>query len=569
MTTSAAAAQHCLGFVCFIPLDPNGIKFFGFSEYLAALALMVLAWTTADVRYQFRVKTAPLPLFPITYGVVAGVGTLTLLTDLWRAGGWLVPEGHLMTPEIWQAVLGACFLLNFLAWAWFAFISPPKYGRYNFVRYGCALYRIVLKGAAAELAVIADELSNSVPSLIRYATEFDRFEKNPVDTRKPVSSCADDLLLLIADKRFCRAVVESSPGTALMLFQAMAETNKYKVYVGTFARNLVSQALANPDSFLYHEGEGYESGFLGYYKPLTQAIFGNYRMVEALETPLDAHPEYGAPASQWKAYCRVTMMTFENYVKTGHWQHSFVLFRALSNIENATMDLHVLDKSTSSLLTSNEYEKLHEAMRFIKDVISALDTQGVPKHIKLRKRKNDAPILTTFYDHLAEVIFEIVFHASYVQSPESLCWTIQHNCVWGELFSFGHMDTPAGKVIKFKLRRLLYDEIVQMEKFENFKGASILAFCLNVMGIHIKPSSYDRDSWALKRAVLAWTKRNFATLYTSNPRVGGACLVDGITYDAEHCRLIKSYPLMIDPEPRREYFALDPVRQKQPAKENI
>ncbi|MFM0060982.1 hypothetical protein PQR64_35750 [Paraburkholderia phytofirmans] len=551
--------HQCLGFVCFVSLSPNDPKFFGFAEYLASLALMVLAWTTADVRYQFRVRTAPVPLIPIAYGVVAGVGALTLLTDLWRAAGWLVPNGHLLTPEIWQALLGLCFLATFLVWAWFAFVCPQKYGRSNYRRYGSALYRIVLKGAPSELAIIADEMTKSIPSLIRYATEFDRHDRDQVDRRTPVSACADDLLLLIADKRFCRAVVESSPDTALALFQAIAKTSKYRVQVGTFARNLVSVALANPDSFLFHEGEGYETGFLGYYKPLTQAIFGNYHMVEAIDTPLDAHPEYSAPASQWKAYCRVAQMTFSDYVKDGSDQHSFILFRALGFIKSATMDLYVLDKSTSSLLGSNEYEKLRTTMSFVESAIAALDGHGVPAHLKRRVRENDPPMQTTFYDHLAEMIFEVIFHASHVQAPASLCWSIQHNCVWGELFNFNRLNTPAGKVIKFKLRRLLYDEIVRMEKFENFKGAKILAFCLNVMGISTKPASNDRDSWPLKKAVLSWTKRSFSALYANNSRVGQTCLVDSITYDEQNCRLVKTYPLFIDPEPRRDYFDLDPA----------
>ena len=52
-------------------------KFFGFSEFLAGLALMVLAWTIGDIRYRFRVRSAPLPLQGVTYTVVAAVGVLT------------------------------------------------------------------------------------------------------------------------------------------------------------------------------------------------------------------------------------------------------------------------------------------------------------------------------------------------------------------------------------------------------------------------------------------------------------------------------------------------------------
>ena len=42
------------GFIRLIPLDANAPKFFGFSEFLASLALMVLAWTIADVDFQIK-----------------------------------------------------------------------------------------------------------------------------------------------------------------------------------------------------------------------------------------------------------------------------------------------------------------------------------------------------------------------------------------------------------------------------------------------------------------------------------------------------------------------------------
>ena len=34
--------------------DRSGQKFFGFSEFLTCLELMVLAWTIVDVRYPFQ-----------------------------------------------------------------------------------------------------------------------------------------------------------------------------------------------------------------------------------------------------------------------------------------------------------------------------------------------------------------------------------------------------------------------------------------------------------------------------------------------------------------------------------
>ncbi len=73
-----APSDGCSGVVCFAPLSPDGPVFFGFGEYLASLALMVLAWTIADARYRFRIGTAPLPMDRLTFGVVGAVGVLTL-----------------------------------------------------------------------------------------------------------------------------------------------------------------------------------------------------------------------------------------------------------------------------------------------------------------------------------------------------------------------------------------------------------------------------------------------------------------------------------------------------------
>ena len=57
-------------------MDRNTPVFFGFGEYLVSLALMALAWTTADFRYRFRIRTAPLPMDRLTFWVVGAVGVL-------------------------------------------------------------------------------------------------------------------------------------------------------------------------------------------------------------------------------------------------------------------------------------------------------------------------------------------------------------------------------------------------------------------------------------------------------------------------------------------------------------
>lgn len=560
-------AEQCVRGICFVQLDSNAQKFFGFSEFLAGLALMVLAWTIGDVLYRFRVRTAPFPLQGITFHVVTAIGVLTLLTDLWRAEQWYVPKGTLLTPGTWQAILGGLFLLTFLTWTWVAFIKPPKYGRHNAERFARTLYRIVLKGSSGELSVIADELAHSVPSLVRHATDRGRLKNfghvREEDRRRDapkVERYANELLLLIADKRLCRAIVESSPGTALAMFQAMAETKKYGIPIEVFGRNIVNEAITNRDSFLFHEADGYQSGLLGYHRPLSQAMFSNYEMVETIGTLLD--PDISGKnrweASQWAAYFRIVLLTFRGYVDEGYSGHSYSLYRAFSNIEHAAFDLYRLDGIADSSLDDDLLARLRALVDFIKDAVKILDERGATEQVRLRVGEQDIAN-QTFYDHVAKLIFEVIFAVSAVTSPRSQCWWVQHNSVWSRLFNFGRLQGPAGTIVKFKVRRLIYDEIAGMRRFANFKGAKFLAFCLNVMGFKPRGGDYDKDSRALQKALLTWVRKNYIWLHRYNSRVAEACLVDGMTYDAEGRRLVRTYPAEgLQREPRYDYLELDP-----------
>jgi len=98
-----------------------------------------------------------------------------------------------------------------------------------------------------------------------------------------------------------------------------------------------------------------------------------------------------------------------------------------------------------------------------------------------------------------------------------------------------------------------------MRSFANFKGAKILGFCLNVMGLTIRKGDYDKDSRALQKSVLAWTKKNYVWLHEYNPRIAEACLVDGMKYDADNLQLVQTYPAEgLRREPHYIFLELDP-----------
>jgi hypothetical protein len=96
-----------------------------------------------------------------------------------------------------------------------------------------------------------------------------------------------------------------------------------------------------------------------------------------------------------------------------------------------------------------------------------------------------------------------------------------------------------------------------MEHVPNFKGAGVVGYCLNVMGLTLLEDRNFRDSKALHKVLLSWTRRKLAWLHSYNPRIADACLVDGMTYDAEHRQIMKTYPEGLSREPERDRFDVD------------
>jgi hypothetical protein len=201
---------------------------------------------------------------------------------------------------------------------------------------------------------------------------------------------------------------------------------------------------------------------------------------------------------------------------------------------------------------------LKTAVEFVKDAIEIQDRRGLPDDLQRRLRDRPRLHQQTVVDHLAELVFELILTASNVTTPRWECWVVQHNTVWSEFFDGLAADSPAGRVLRFKLRRMLYDEIKRMEEFPNFKGARVLRFCLNVLGLK-EPSGHGySETRPIRRVVLTWTQRNFMWLYDFNSELGEACLVEGMHYDLEQECLVQTWPAEgLRRKPRYEYLPLE------------
>jgi hypothetical protein len=261
---------------------PSAGTIFNFAVFFSALALLGIVYTVTDVRFRFRIAVAPIPLHFISYIMIAIIGFGTLITDLWFAENWPLPN-FLSDQLIWQAILGGMFLWLILIWIYYGLINPPIFQKNNYKKFTEVFYSIALKGTDNEFSVIVNELARSAESitsnakLVHASTSLD-IKKSRIKNINPnQSNYAHDFLLLIGNREFCRHIITSSPMTAIAFFNAMSNQKKYDVPI-----NVSTEAIIYKDSILYHEDEGYKSGLIGYLKPFTQTVYGNYFLVEEL-----------------------------------------------------------------------------------------------------------------------------------------------------------------------------------------------------------------------------------------------------------------------------------------------
>jgi len=549
--------------VSFVPVTTTA-SLFSFKDFITALALLVIIYTISDVRYHFRVSVSPIPLLKISYVFIYFIGFGTLATDIWISENWLVPDSFI-TTAIWQGTLAALFICLVITWMHYAFINPPIFGRNNYKQYAEELFRIVQKGSETELPIIASELRLTAKSLVSSAADLKKVDAEAQGEIEPcVEGYAHDMLLLIANRKFCRYLVASSPVTVIRFLEAVSETKAYHVPIGLFAQNVSAEAIQNKDSSLYHEDEFYRSGLLGHIKPFSHALYGNYELMEALRnnSPLDIHYKlvWAWDAEQFEVYCRVAQMTLKSYLEGGHWnQRPYVLNRALNNIQE-TASRSIMDiKNLGEDYLGDAWDRLRIGVEFIKDCINAIDElDHTPEGRTLRIHKEGLHVLRNvdLYDRLADEMCKIIVSASYIDEPSFKTWSIQHNSVWSNFFE-NYDNGRAWKIVQFKLRRLLYNHVLELESFPNYGAAGVLGICLNVMGLKAgKRKDYGREYFALKAAVLAWTEKNYLRLREVNTNIADACLIGRITFDAEQSRLVDTQMQGLEPEPKREYLSL-------------
>jgi len=547
----------------YLRLEPAKItqnSIFNLSDYLATLALFFVIITVSDFRHRFRLLVTAPPCIPIAFTISFGIGFLILIIDFWFSNNWLTPAAMNNSNNI-KVVLALLFLGMTCYLSLIAFVSPPTFSKRNAHRAFNIMHHYVARGNPEQLVVIADWLAASADQIVEFSARH-RSESSLRSTEVAPSylEYADYTLLLLGNKKICQEMVDKSPWTVAELFRAAAQYPYAKLPISQFSRNIGTELIINSKPALYVEDDGHTSGLLGYTKPITTSVFGNFHLVEQLASssrgPLDIEfpASYEITAAQLTAYARAVLIFSRSYVAQPYPHHSYAFFRSLSVFESQIFSISGLGTLGDQYWRSDDYAKLKASIRFIRDIIKILSEKPTPA----KRREKDYPLdgLAFIHHQVANLIFSIVKSASRVRAAPDICWGIQHNCIWSDLFTWD--ESKSKDLIAFYLRRLMYDEIKRVEEYPNFVGAGIIGYCLNVLGVHEEnkePRKKPRFA-PVQRTAASWVKRNYLRLHEEYPAVADAILVGGLSFDPQTKRIIKTYASILGKPGHQEYLQL-------------
>ncbi len=548
---------------------------FGFAQFVEALALLILVFNLADPRARFRALITPLPLLPITFGSIAAIGIGTLVTDVWIDQRWPALPWGWSRVEI-DAGFGIWFLSLVLVWIAVSYVWPPRFGSLNHRRFLIGVYRATVRGSDTELPVVLSEIQRSMETLVDVAGRMPRRDPNDENQVPPFVESANHILLTLGSRKVSRHVVATVPELAIMAMTIASERmarhpgSSAPGALAQFARNVSLEALLNPDSGVYHEDSGFESGMIGYTRPFSRALYADYRLVESLgsggRSPLDLDYEFfeTCTPAQFERYCHIVHMTCSTYIAQGYTEHSFVLHRAFGNLERGVDRLYTLNGTESGSAMSPESAKLFAIMRLVSSLIDEIGkVKGFPLG-RVRRPKPNMPPGNGHDDGLIDLIvnllFKIIEEAAAVRAPPDRAWSIHYISIWSQLF--GLRRSPVWRIVQRKLCRHLYEEIKGIERFPNYVNAKVLGFCLHVLGLRHgrRNVAFDRPTVPFREAVLAWTKRHYmAFRAATNDGVGEASLAGNITFDSRRRELVQTGFQGLHKQPPRHAFKLDPA----------
>lgn len=538
---------------------------FGIAEFLTTVAIFAVAYNVSDYRYKFRISVSAIPLLHVFFYVTVISAAALIANTLWFDFGLPIPQ-PLNNPLIVETLVAIILIAVLAAWLHVAFLKPPRFSRRNAPRFAQQVFQGIAGGNEQELAAVAYEVGRSAPELIAIARqrvrERDWTNGGFISARTEAAHSADEVLLLLGDRRFCRYVAKKSPWVVAELFREAGKERLGDLQFVQFARNVSAELLADPETAIHHEDEWFRSGLIGHLKPVSASVFGNSDLIEELASragsPLDLlwQEQRAWKPQSWDTYNRAVLLYLSDWLKKRRGIHAnTALHQIFRGYEHIAPDAYRINEMPDSYHLSIEFYRIRKAVEFVNESIKLLEEGEVsaPKKARLCEGRVAHPDI---FDLLSEVAFELIIAAGSIDTPDFRSWEVQHNTVWSPIMR-DYSNSEVRVIFRGRLQRLIWKEVRNMERAPNYQGARVILVCLNVMGFRMDHAVHKpKEIRALKRLLIKWICQHYLNLRNEYPDVARACTGASITFDPKKKQLIKTYSSLLGKEPQREILQL-------------
>lgn len=536
------------------------------SGFLGILAFSVAVFTLTSPRFQIRQSTAIISFRPLFFCCLFISTVILFSIETCILYSIRIPK--CFNPNTINYIITATIALLILYWMMICFIRPPRFSRFTARHFYRQAYVHIANGSKEEMLALAREIMREAPRLIRHTPRRKRhhFEDDKPVKLSALQTHAYYLNMLLSDTRFCDVVAKEIPSFPAHMVETAVEFKRYDAPIHLMVRRVVIAMLNSPGSALFVENEWLGQGFIGEAKPITRSIFGNWHLLESYELGLEAPLDLDYPHARswdtdaWRVYFGMAREYVRGLTSTGsvNWNTQGIR-HILETTGRAYEQLGDLKKYEDTFSPYNPTWHAKEANDFLNHLVKAFDeSKG---WVGFDRRDNFS------YGHdlsskIAVLLFDAIFNAAQVNTKEFRMWNVQYSIVWAPIERHEIRDTAIMKMVRRKLRRMIWDEIVRMDDFPNYKGAAYVRFCLNVLGfydesVHRK-NTLERDSWALAKVIAGWMKKNYQTIAISHPPVAEAMLPANIEYHRDAQTLLRTHDDTLTGVPRLNTFALDP-----------
>lgn len=471
--------------------------FFGFTSFLTGVAFLLMAWTTSDYKYKFRLFISSLSPKSLSC-ITIFLGFTVLVCDFFASMEWISPYKH----NVCQLVLAVLFLFEITYWLFVCFFRPPIFSRRNHSRYTQEFDHVLYSGDETKMLVIAGELIRSMPKVVKFsAGKYCDWEKCSDITKDALR-----IIGMMGDKLFCRIVVRKSIDTALALFYNVEKERKFDIGLDLFARNFTTEALRWEQSFAYRETTLGES-ILTHWQPVTNLIYGNHKI--ALKVRDLLNPDYSLTRN-WNSqqvYAYVELMSSAFSACYDYCSNAHYFSNVFENLERTICRVCWRSEWNGTPDEDDEKDVFWKAMMFYQNVIHGFLSQKESPKIwcKYTDEFNRKDLL----DCLADSLVKVFYFAGGIRGSENIRHIIQYMHCYDSIFSLGECKN-AGALFMLKLRRAV---VFKIKKDSGLVGIYLLLFFLEIFGLSADKGFVHKDAAVLQRYLHSYAKTNLLRMY--------------------------------------------------------